>query len=121
MHDYHSSPPRASSPKFGVYCSVWRPLRRNTLRGFATVTIPEICLEITDIALHVKGERRWAQLPSKPMIRDGVVLEDDSGKPKYLPILRFTTRQVSDAFSAAVIRAVLERDPTAFGDGAVAS
>jgi hypothetical protein len=102
--------------KMTIKCEGFCPWRRNTLCGFAEITISELHLRIKDIALHEKGNSRWAQLPAKPQIKDGAIVKDDSGKAQYIPILEFTGREVRDAFSAAVIRAVLEHTPSAFDD-----
>jgi hypothetical protein len=72
----------------------FKPLHRNTLRGFATIHINEMRLEICDVAIHQKNESNWAQLPAKPMIdRDGVVLRDrETGKIGYATVLEFDNR-----------------------------
>jgi hypothetical protein len=49
--------------KLTVTCRDFKPLHRNSLRGFATIRINEMRLEIRDVAIHEKGESRWAQLP----------------------------------------------------------
>lgn len=91
----------------------FRPLNRNTLRGFATVLIAP-GLVIKDIAVHTKNNRSWAQLPSKPLIADGLVKKDDAGKPVYVPILEWENRDLSERFSAAVVKAVEAKHPDTF-------
>jgi hypothetical protein len=71
-------------------------------------------LKIKDIALHEKNGGRWAALPAKPILKDGVQVKDDAGKPQYVNIIEFTSRAVKEAFAAAVIAAVLEHTPGAF-------
>jgi hypothetical protein len=102
--------------KLTVSCLEFRPLHRNTLVGFATITIAELKLEVRDIAIHEKNGNRWAQLPAKPRVRDGALVKGDGGKVQYVPIMAFASRAVSDAFSAAVIEAVLALYPEAFDD-----
>jgi hypothetical protein len=102
--------------KLSVSCRAFHPLHRNTLRGFAEIRIDELCLSIRDVALHQKGDARWAQLPAKPQVRDGALVRDDSGKVQYIHMMDFDSRAVRDAFSAAVINAVLEFAPAAFDD-----
>jgi hypothetical protein len=104
----------AAGGKLTITCQGFRPLERNTLRGFVSITIAELRLTIHDIAVHEKGESRWAQLPAKPQVRDGELVTDDAGKIQYWPIMEFASRAVRDAFSAAVIRALLEFAPAAF-------
>jgi hypothetical protein len=103
-----------SSGKLTITCQGFHPLVRNTLRGFASITIAELKLTIHDVAVHEKGESRWAQLPAKPQIRDGELIRDDAGKVQYWPILEFSSRAVRDAFSVRVVEALLEFAPAAF-------
>jgi hypothetical protein len=101
--------------KLTVTCREFRPLRRGTLVGFATIEIPEMQLVIGDVAIDQKALSRWALLPAKPQIKDGELVKDPvSGKVQYTHLMDFTSRAVCDAFSAAVVRAVLERAPDAF-------
>ena len=105
------------SNKLTITCSEFRPLHRNTLRGFAEIEIAELQLTIKDVAIHVRDGARWAQLPAKPQVRDGALVRDADGKIAYAHIMDFASRAVRDAFSAAVIRAVLEHAPDAFAEG----
>jgi hypothetical protein len=100
--------------KLTVSCRGFRPLQRNTLRGFCEIHIADLRLTIKDIAIHEKGSARCAQLPAKPQLRDGELVHDADGKIQYFHLMSFDTRAVSDAFSAAVIRALLEFAPAAF-------
>jgi hypothetical protein len=105
--------------KLTVTCESFRPFVRNTLRGFAEITIAEMRLTIRDVAIHEKGEARWAQLPAKPQIKDGALVKDPtSGKIQYVNVMEFDGREVRDAFSRAVVQALLEFAPAAFDDEA---
>jgi hypothetical protein len=101
--------------KLTLVCKSFRSFEKNTLRGFAEIFIEGMQLTIKDIALHQKNNSRWAALPAKPMIKDGAVLKDGDGKAQYIPMLEFSSREVSNAFSAAVVAAVLKHTPDAFG------
>ena len=101
--------------KLTLVCKSFRPFEKNTLRGFAEIFVEGMQLTIKDIALHQKNTSRWAALPAKPMLKDGAVLKDGDGKVQYVPMLEFSSRDVSNAFSAAVIAAVLKHSPDAFG------
>ena len=105
-----------STGKFTIQVEGFRPLRRNTLFGFVTVKLPELRLEIRDIAVHQKGSARWVQLPAKPQVRDGELIKDSTGKIQYVHIMDFDSRAVRDAFSARVIASLLEFVPAAFDD-----
>jgi len=80
--------------KLSIVCREFRPITQNTLVGFASIRVAELHLDIKDVALHQKGESRWAQLPAKPMIdKAGAVIRDAStGKIKYVNIFEFTDR-----------------------------
>jgi hypothetical protein len=102
--------------KFTITCTDFRPFRRNTLRGFATVHIDELKLTFHDIAIHQHDNgARWVGLPSKPIVdRDGNLKRTSEGKIEYAKLFGFDSRAVSDAFSAAVIASLLEHDAEAF-------
>ena len=91
----------------------WRPMKRNSLRGFAKVRIGR-ALVLHDVTVHASGGRRWASPSSKPQIdKDGNVLRDDKGKVKYVPIVEWLDREAQDAFSEGVIQAVEREHPGA--------
>jgi hypothetical protein len=109
--------------KLTVTCLSFKPLRKNTLRGFADIRIAELRLDIKDIAVHAKGGGRWAALPARPMIdKDGAVIRDrQTGKIAYANIFEFTDRETRDAFSRAVVEAVSKLVPEAFDQPAGAT
>jgi hypothetical protein len=76
---------------------------------------------IYDVAIHAKGDARWAQLPAKPQVgKDGIALRDKAtGKINYSTVIELDDRATRDAFSAAVVAAVLKREPSVF-EGAAA-
>ena len=92
--------------KHTIDCLAFKPLAKNTLRGFARIRIRELHLIVNDVTLHEKGGSRWAGLPGKPQIRDGAVVTDERDKTAYAPVLEFENRAAGDAFSEAVWRAV---------------
>ena len=71
----------------------WKPMDRNTLKGFATVRLG-CSLSITDVAVHSANGKRWASLPSKPVVdREGIIKKTDAGKTQYVPLLTWLDRQ----------------------------
>jgi hypothetical protein len=90
-----------------VICRKFLPLERNTLRGFAEISIPDWDLTIRDVAIHLKNASMWAQPPSRPQIRDGAVVKDQAGKIQYTAVFDFASREARNRFSAGVIEAVL--------------
>jgi hypothetical protein len=102
----------------GVTILDWKPVRRNTLCGFACVMIERINLRIDDVAVPQKGTARWASLTSRPLLdRGGAVLRDEAGTIKYASILQWADRKTADRFSAAVVTELLSRHADAFNDG----
>jgi hypothetical protein len=98
--------------KHTVQCRGFRALAKGSLIGFATIHVAKLHLTIYDVALHRKGAARWAQLPAKPMVRDGRLVADAAtGKPQYVAILEFDDRETRDAFLAAVWSAVSSQYP----------
>ena len=54
-------------------------------------------------------------LPAKPVVDSGGNIKRTAeGRAEYVRLFAFDTRAVSDAFSAATIAALLERDAKAF-------
>lgn len=95
--------------KLNVTCTDFRDLQRNTLLGFATIRIAEMRISVSDVAVHEKNGKRWAQLPAKPLLdKDKNVLTNDDGRVRYAPIFSFDTKEVEQAFSNAVVKAVEE-------------
>jgi hypothetical protein len=90
-----------------IICRKFQPLARNTLRGFAEISIVDFGMSMRDVAIHTKNGAKWAQPPAKPQVRDASVVKDDAGKAQYVPIIEFTSRDARDHFSEAMIAAVL--------------
>lgn len=96
----------------GIEIVEWKSMRRNSLLGFATVRL-RMGLIIADITIHSSNGKRWASLPSRPMVdRDGNAMRDRAtGKIRYSPILNWSDRDTADRFSAAVITALEAAHP----------
>jgi hypothetical protein len=99
-----------------IVCREFRPVPRGSLIGFATIHINEIRLTIHDVAVHRHANgARWAQLPARPVVdRNGVAQRDPkTGKVAYQRLFAFDSKAVADAFSHAVIEALLVLVPDA--------
>ena len=96
----------------------WRPLIKNSLRGFASVALP--CgLKIRDIPVLLGRNGPWASLPNKSLLdNNGQQKRDANGKPAYVAILKWRDRELSDRFSAAVVELIRSQHPDALGEGA---
>jgi hypothetical protein len=91
----------------------FRPMRRNTLLGFARIRMPSGTI-FHDVNVHCSNGQYWASPASKPQIgRDGTQLRGTNGKPLYVPVVTFATKELRDRFSAAVVEAVRAAHPEA--------
>lgn len=100
----------------GVVVEEFRPLTKNTLRGFARCRFPS-GLVIHEIGLHVASGRAWASPPSRPILdRDGRTMRDRDGKQRWQPLVTFKDKNARDRWSAAIIAAVWEAHPEALRD-----
>ncbi len=89
----------------------WKSIKRNSLRGFATVRIGK-ALKVSDVAVHCSHGKRWASLPSKPQVDgQGNAIRDQNGKIKYIPVVAWLDKQTADRFSEAVIAAIEAQSP----------
>jgi hypothetical protein len=106
--------------KLTVRVTAWRPFHKNRLRGFAAVKVEDLRLSFLEVAVHERDGKTWAQLPSRPWVKDGQLVTGEDGKVKYQPLHEFDSAAVRTAFSNAVIRAVLDFAPEALAEGAAA-
>jgi hypothetical protein len=91
-----------------IVASDWRPMERNTLQGFMTLTLSPSGLVLRECSLHVKGEKRWVGLPSKPQLdAEGKHrIDQATGNKLYTPITEFTGTEARRKFQAAALAAV---------------
>jgi len=61
---------------------------RGALLGFATIRVRELRRVIHGVGLHVKGESRWAQPPSRP-ITDGALVHEAAAPASSSRATRF--------------------------------
>jgi hypothetical protein len=93
----------------------WRPLRKNTLRGFARVQFGS-GLIVSEITVHVAGTKCWASPPSRPWLKDGAPVLDEKGKPRWQPLLDFSNHGVRSSWSRQVLAALREAEPGVLPD-----
>lgn len=91
----------------------WRPLRKNTLVGFAKVQFTS-GLIVGEIAVHQNGSRVWAAPPARPMLDNNATILDERGRPRYQQIVDFANHGVRASWSRQVIRALIEVHPDLF-------
>lgn len=91
----------------------FKPVVKNTLRGFATVKLPSGMI-FAEVSVHISNGRPWASPPSRPMIdRDGRAMRDESGKVRYQPVISFANKETRNRWSDAVIAALRAARPDA--------
>jgi hypothetical protein len=94
----------------------WKPLIKNSLRGFCSIELP-IGLKVHDVPVLVSNGKTWASLPSKPVLdREGQHAEV-SGKKQYASILEWRDRELANRFSDAVLNLVRAQHPEALDGG----
>jgi hypothetical protein len=79
----------------------WKPLFKNTLRGYFSVDLPS-GLRIHSLSLHQKGERRWIGLPAR-------AYETDSGSTSWARVVEIPDRQTRERFEGLVLAALDRR------------
>ena len=93
----------------------WTPYRKNALRGFADVRLPN-GLVIHSCPVLFSHGKAWATFPGKPQIgRDGVPITID-GKLQYAKIMEWGDRTTAERFSERVVELVRAVDPSAFAE-----
>src|SRR5919199_1712138 len=96
---------------FTVKLNRWTPCVRNSLRGFARITVLEWGLRIDGVAIseHADGRRR-AMLPGRPLMNEQRdLVRDERGKPVYAWTMQFVDQADADALGQAILAAVTTR------------
>lgn len=105
-------------PPSRVRLIAWRPVAKGALRGFATAALSSIRLKLVDCPVYMSNGKTWVALPSKPVLdRHGKQKTGANGKPAYVAVLEWQSRELSDAFSKAVIAAIRQKYPDALDGG----
>jgi len=88
----------------------WRPMRKNSLLGFARVQFGS-GLIISEIAVHAAGSRAWAQPPARPWLDGNKLVLTEAGKVRWTPVVHFANHGVQASWSRQVINALREAHP----------
>jgi hypothetical protein len=91
-----------------ITASDFKPMDRNTLRGFVTLRLDPSGLQLNDCSFHHKNGKEWIGLPGKAQIdHDGQLKKNPaSGKILYLPTVEIPNKAASDRFQKAALHAV---------------
>ena len=76
----------------------WKPLSKNTLRGFFSATLPS-GMVIHNLTLHEKNGARWVGLPSREWTTD-------TGEKNYAKLIEFADRHIANRFRDHVLEAL---------------
>jgi hypothetical protein len=100
-------------------CTLWKPMRRNSLLGFATVAMSS-GLVLHEIAINTSRGAIWAAPPAKPRLdKDGRQILLD-GKRQWDQVVSFRSKALRDTWSAQVVAAVERAYPDAFTEESAA-
>jgi hypothetical protein len=89
----------------------WRPMNKNSLIGFCKVEFAS-GLIVSEIAIQITNGRIWASPPSRPWMKNGeLVLDPANGKPKWSPLIEFTTPEARKRWQQQVLDALRESHP----------
>lgn len=85
-------------PKAQIEISNWKPLVKNTLKGFFSLTLPSGMI-LHDCMLHEKNQSRWISLPARPWT-------DNQGKTQFARFIEFSTPEIETHFKNQVLAAL---------------
>jgi len=86
----------------------WRPLERNTLRGFFTLELPSGMI-LNECTYHrAASGAEWIGLPGRPQLdREGKQRRDPAtGKALYAPVVELKGKEPRERFQTAALEAV---------------
>lgn len=98
MSPVKAKPAGANGGHRGIEISDWKPLTKNTLRGFFTATLPSGMI-LHNLMLHEKDGSRWIGFPAREWT-------DNAGQKKYARFVEFTGRDIADRFRDAALAAI---------------
>jgi hypothetical protein len=81
-----------------IIVAEWKPLTKNTLRGFLSVNLPS-GMVIHNLTVHEKGGARWVGLPAREWT-------NDQGVKQYAKLIEFRDRATANRFCDAVLAAL---------------
>ena len=95
----------------------WRPLTKNSLRGFVSIELPN-GLIIKDISVLTSRNGPWCSLPAKPAFGpDGKPRLGQNGRPLYTSILEWRDRELQGRWSETLLELLLAQHPNALDEG----
>jgi hypothetical protein len=99
----------------GVIIEEFKPVAKNTLRGFVRVQLPSGMI-MAEVSIHIGADGKpWASPPSRPMVdRDGTAMRDQvTGKTRWQSLITFASGRIRHEWSRQIIQALLKQFPDA--------
>jgi hypothetical protein len=90
-----------------ILATAFRPLTKNTLRGFCSLALGSSGLLIHECALHTKNGRWWVSFPARSY-------EGKDGVQQWRPLLEFGDPSSKARFQEQAIEALHDRYPDIF-------
>ncbi len=78
--------------------SDWKPLEKNTLRGFFTIILPS-GMRLRECSLHARDGSRWIGLPTKTWTKR-------DGSTAHTPLVDFVSDDALDRFGVLALAAI---------------
>jgi hypothetical protein len=94
----NAKPGAGSAGNREIIISDWKPLTKNTLRGFFSASLPSGMI-LRSVMLHEKGEARWIGLPAREWT-------NDRGEKQFSKLIEFSNREVADKFRDTMLEAL---------------
>ena len=95
-------PDRPAAPAPGLVCVAWKPVRRNSLQGFADLLLPRAGLVLVECSYHEKDGAAWCNPPARE-IRDA-----SGARTGWKDAVTFRDKAARRAWSDAAVAAVQE-------------
>jgi hypothetical protein len=97
-----------------IRISDWKERESGTLRAFFAAEMPSGVV-FHELSLHTRGGKWWVSFPARPIVIDGTVQREASGKTRYgPPLISFATRAARDRFTDQVLAALRASQPEFF-------
>jgi hypothetical protein len=93
-----AKPAGASGGHREIVVSEWKAHRKNTLLGFASLSLPS-GLIIRNVCLHERNGKRWLNMPARPYKRE-------DGTDGWQPMVEFADGGARGRFQTAALAAL---------------
>jgi len=92
----------------------FKAINKSNLVGFAEIVMPS-GIGFVDVTIMRKESHYWAMPPTKPVLVNGAHKTDpDTNKPVYAQIITFSSKELKQKWSDAVIAALKKSYPEVF-------